>query len=258
MRSCYVIFSICFERFEFTSFCFSGATPLHWSSREKHPEVCQFLVSSKADVIAKDNRFGIESYARMRTCYVIFSICFERFEFTSFFRGRTPLHWSSHDGHIEVCQFLVSSKADVIAKDNECDIDSYARMRSCYAIFSICFERFEFTYCFRGWTPLHWSSLKGHLDVCQFLVSSKADVVAKDNECVIESYARMQSCYAIFSICLDCLNSRHFSEVGPHCIYLYRKVILKCASFSSRPIQALLQMTSLLLYQPTRRVHRKA
>jgi hypothetical protein len=67
-----------------------------------HIEVCQFLVSSKADVIAKGNRFGIESYARIRTCYVIFSICFERFEFTSFFSGATPLHWSSHEDHIEV------------------------------------------------------------------------------------------------------------------------------------------------------------
>jgi hypothetical protein len=86
------------------------------SSKAGHIEVCQFLVSSKADVIAKDNECDIESYARIRTCYVIFSICFERFEFTSGFSEETPLHWSSHDGHIEVCQFLVSSKADVNAK----------------------------------------------------------------------------------------------------------------------------------------------
>ena len=51
----------------------------------------------------------------------------------------SPLHWSSGQGHLEVCRELISSKADVNAKDNdgydcasmsiffenECDISVY-------------------------------------------------------------------------------------------------------------------------------------
>ncbi len=33
-----------------------------------------------------------------------------------------------------------------------------------------------------GRTPLHWSSEKGHLGVCQFLVEKGADVNATENE----------------------------------------------------------------------------
>ena len=46
--------------------------------------------------------------------------CFQRFD-TGILRGSTSLHWSSKQGHLEVCQFLVENGADVNAKDDEYD-----------------------------------------------------------------------------------------------------------------------------------------
>ena len=34
--------------------------------------------------------------------------------------------------------------------------------------------------CFSGWTPLHWSAANGRLETCKVLVSSKADLAARD------------------------------------------------------------------------------
>ena len=110
---------------------FSGRTPLNVSSPEGHVEVCQFLVASKADVIAKDNEYESYPYIRIQTCGCEFVICFERFNSRLFVSGRTPLHWSSEGGHLEVCQLLVASKADVIAKDNLYDSYPYTRIQTC-------------------------------------------------------------------------------------------------------------------------------
>jgi ankyrin repeat protein len=38
--------------------------------------------------------------------------------------GMTALHWSSLQGHNEICKLLVECQADVNAKDNECDARS--------------------------------------------------------------------------------------------------------------------------------------
>ena len=40
-----------------------------------------------------------------------------------------------------------------------------------------------------GTTPLLWSSVSGHLEVCQFLVQNRADVNAKDNKYDTQPYA---------------------------------------------------------------------
>jgi ankyrin repeat protein len=45
-------------------------------------------------------------------------ICFDFSPFSSV-SGQSSLHWSSVEGHIDVCQFLVERKADVNAKDNK-------------------------------------------------------------------------------------------------------------------------------------------
>jgi ankyrin repeat protein len=41
------------------------------------------------------------------------------FHFLVFRGGSTPLHQSSFNGHLEVCHFLVESKADLRAKDRQ-------------------------------------------------------------------------------------------------------------------------------------------
>jgi len=46
-----------------------------------------------------------------------------------FFRGNCSLHYSSCNGHIKVCQFLIASKADVHAQDSE---NTYDRVPLCH------------------------------------------------------------------------------------------------------------------------------
>jgi ankyrin repeat protein len=46
-----------------------------------------------------------------------------------------------------------------------------------------CFERCNFCLLFSGRTALHWSSMRGLVDVCKLLIESQADLNAKANEC---------------------------------------------------------------------------
>jgi hypothetical protein len=96
------------------------------------------------------------------------------------FSSDTALLLSSVQGHPEICKFLVVSGADVNVKDDEYDARpciAHSKMR---ARLRYCLQRFHPLLCFRLWTPLHWLSLHGHLDICQLLVASKADVCARD------------------------------------------------------------------------------
>jgi hypothetical protein len=53
--------------------------------------------------------------------FVSFEIFFECCNPRLLFSRQTPLHRSSLEGHVDVCQFLVTCNADVNAKDNEYD-----------------------------------------------------------------------------------------------------------------------------------------
>jgi hypothetical protein len=51
-------------------------------------------------------------------------ICLHRLN-SGIFSGTIPLHWSSGQGHLDVCQFLVEKRADVNAADNRYDTQPY-------------------------------------------------------------------------------------------------------------------------------------
>ncbi len=66
--------------------------------------------------------------------------------------GETPLHLAAANGHKDVVELLLASKAEANAKDNA------------------------------GVTPLYLAACEGHKDVAELLVASKADVNANDND----------------------------------------------------------------------------
>ncbi|KAH8672580.1 hypothetical protein BGZ60DRAFT_373737, partial [Tricladium varicosporioides] len=66
--------------------------------------------------------------------------------------SRTPLHWASQNGHLEVAQLLLNKGADVKAAASN------------------------------GGAPLHRASLNGHLEVAQLLLDKGADVKAPDSD----------------------------------------------------------------------------
>ena len=64
--------------------------------------------------------------------------------------GRTPLHWASENGHLEVAKLLLANNANVDAADKD------------------------------GRTPLHFACQNGHLEVAKLLLANNADPTIRD------------------------------------------------------------------------------
>lgn len=93
-------------------------------------------------------------------------------------------------------------------------------------------NRASFTLPRSNSTPLHVSALKGHYDVCQFLVQARADVVAQDHVYVTPRrlwLAFHTSCFAL-------------SATELPCTALQPKVTWTCVNFSSKPAHRSMQM----------------
>jgi ankyrin repeat protein len=94
---------------------FSGETPLIYSSCNGRLDVTRFLVESKANVEAKDNRYYTPTTLPFKSSTPLqFSSIF----LISVFSGWTALIHSSANGKLDVTRFLVESKANVEAKNN--------------------------------------------------------------------------------------------------------------------------------------------
>jgi ankyrin repeat protein len=108
---------------------------------------------------------------------------FSKFVPTSLSRGITPLHVSSAEGHLGICEFLVEHKADVNAKTEQYDKLPYLRKQYQPLAFSccLCFVSFIFSLSSRDATPLIFAAEGGNLDICQFLVEHKADINAQND-----------------------------------------------------------------------------
>jgi hypothetical protein len=85
-----------------------------------HLEICRLLISSKSDVNASNRLYATH------TPLTFFEIVYRKFVCFSFLTfansisspsGITPLIFSAAYGHLEVCRLLVSSKADLAARD---------------------------------------------------------------------------------------------------------------------------------------------
>jgi ankyrin repeat protein len=93
----------------------SGYTALMWSADDGHLEVCKLLVSSKCDVNSSSQWYAHTPNLLLKCFYQKFVL----FSFPTFRNsisspsGRTALMDSAHNGHLEVCELLVSSKCDV-------------------------------------------------------------------------------------------------------------------------------------------------
>ena len=92
-------------------------------------------------------------------------------------RNRTPLIWSSLNGHLDVTRFLVESGGNLEAKDDEYYTPTTLFFKSPASLY---FGPIFLISVVSGATPLIYSSCIGRLDVTRFLVERKADVAARD------------------------------------------------------------------------------
>lgn len=129
-------------------------TPLHAAAQKGNPEVVRLLLRNKADVKAKDDRFGwtpLHTAAQGGNRETVELLLANGADV----HGRdhsnwTPLHLAAERGHKEAIEVLLANRADVNARDRN------------------------------GTTPLHFASKHGHQDVVELLLANKADVNAKD------------------------------------------------------------------------------
>ncbi len=127
-------------------------------------DVCQFLVASNADVNAKNNLYDSHPYTRNLTCVHDLGFVFERCYSHISFSEMTPLHWSSFKDHVDVCQFLVASKADMTTRDRCRFVSSAALL--CSAAHPL--------RCSNGLTPLKLAIQEKKSDVAAYLRSVEA------------------------------------------------------------------------------------
>ena len=90
---------------------------------------------------------------------------------------RTPLIWSSRNGHLDVTRFLVESGGNLEAKDNLYYTPTTLFFKSPASLY---FGPIFLISVISNNTPLISSSYNGHLDVTRFLVERKADVAARN------------------------------------------------------------------------------
>ena len=141
----------------------SGVTPLIRSACHAHLEICRLLISSKSDVNASTNRYATH------TPLTFFEIVYRKFVCFSFLTfansisspsGRTPLSRSASLGHLEICRLLVSSKADLAARD---------RCGRCQRCSRFSLNQSHPLACSSGKTALKWAMDQNKSDVVAFL-----------------------------------------------------------------------------------------
>ena len=115
-------------------------TALHCSAQKGSVELSQLLLAANADVNARSQGYRPHPCSRSTIPQPI----------SCSIRDQTPLFCSARHGHFEVLRLLLSSNADVDARDQ------------------------------RETTPLRWAACFGHLEACKILIEAKADAAAKD------------------------------------------------------------------------------
>jgi ankyrin repeat protein len=105
---------------------------------------------------------------------------FIKFILLFYFSESTPLHWSSQEGHLEVCRLLLQCNADTEAKDNQ-----YLPPLIIIVVFyeaKLYLSKLIRLLSLSQGTPLHWSARDGRLEICRLLLQCNADIEAKDRE----------------------------------------------------------------------------
>jgi ankyrin repeat protein len=84
--------------------------------------------------------------------------------------------WCAQNGHVDVCRLLLEARAEVDARNSRCGTPS--PQMSFVQVHSLV------SFCISQSSPLILSAIQGHLDICRLLIEARANIDAKDSECV--------------------------------------------------------------------------
>ncbi|WP_341811544.1 ankyrin repeat domain-containing protein [Wolbachia endosymbiont (group A) of Oxytorus armatus] len=172
-----------------------GWTPLHWASWSGHLDVVEYLIRKGANINAADNsgKRPVHVAAESNNKNIIEFLLSKGENVNDcgddYWR---PLHYAAKAGSLEAAKFLVENGAGFYSKKYETTdgqapihIAAYYGHKSIVKFFVV--EKgvdinWEDSYRSHGnwWTPLHWASKGGHLDVVEYLVSLGANIDAQD------------------------------------------------------------------------------
>ena len=141
----------------------SGSTPLIWSVRRGHLEICRLLISSKSDVNASTQGYATHTPLTFFEIVYLKFVCFSFLTFANSISspsGATPLIRSAYYGHLEICRLLISSKADLAARD---------RCGRCQRCSRFSLNQSHPLACSRGNTALKCAMNENKSDVVAFL-----------------------------------------------------------------------------------------
>jgi serine/threonine-protein phosphatase 6 regulatory ankyrin repeat subunit B len=117
-------------------------TPLHVVSQGGHVEIAQLLLQHGANAAAQDEY------------------------------GETPLHLACDEGHMELALLLVQHGASAEAQDDG-GLTPVLSSEGGHVLAQLLISK---------WTPLHWASKRGHMELARLFVNPAANLAAKTTD----------------------------------------------------------------------------
>jgi uncharacterized protein YerC len=167
-----------------------GWTPLHIAALNGRLEVVRLLLGKGVNKEAV-SKVGCAPAFRAEEHAPDLAWPLDLSPLTTLQDGWTPLHFAALSGHLEVIRLLLQKGAKKEAAD-EVGVGTVGR-RQCHqqhsypftipsslSVYSPLYNHSTLTFLQDGWTPLHISAWKGHLEVVGLLLSKGANKAAAD------------------------------------------------------------------------------
>lgn len=165
----------------------TGKTPFVIAAEQGHVKVCELLLKTGADPLARDEEDGCNamhcSAEAGHAEIVQMLLAYKQLINSPLRDGRTPLILAAEQGHENVCELLLKAGADPLATDEDGrNVMHYAAMAGKVEKFIGYKQLIESKDKIVGATPLLFAARQGHLEACKIILKAGANPLATNNE----------------------------------------------------------------------------